>query len=135
MAKSSCYPSMKQFPKIFRFIPDYHRYLIRLSDFPLLFVGFFSGVMLTGIILQSIFLYNNLQKLQAIGVKRSALEDQAQILSNLTKSYPSYRDLYLQVAVIEYRLGNTTQAKAYADRALVIDPNFQAAIDLESKLQ
>ena len=126
---------MKQFPKIFRFIPDYHRYLVRISDFPVLFVGFFSGVMLTGIILQGVFLYNNVQKLQTLELKRSALEDQVQILSNLTKSYPAYRDLYLEIAVLEYRLGNTTLAKAYADQSLSVDPNFQEAIDLENKLQ
>ena len=126
---------MKQFPKIFRFIPDYRYYLFLLADFPIIVVGFFSGVMLTGIILQSFFLAANIQKLQALQTKRTALENQIQIFSNLTKMYPSYRDLYLQLAVREYRLGNITLAKAYAHQALRVDPNSQEASDLANVLQ
>ncbi len=124
---------MKQFPSIFRFIPDYRFHIA--SDAPLLFVGFFSGVMLTGIILQSVFVVNNMNKLQTLQTKRTALENQVLILSNYAKTHSSYRDLYLELATLEYRLGNTTEARAYLQRAMVVDPNSEAVKNLAAKLQ
>jgi tetratricopeptide (TPR) repeat protein len=98
-------------------------------------VWFSSGALIMGIILQGVFLANNLRVLQTIQIKHEALQNQIQILSTMTKRYGSYRDLYLQLATLEYRLGDITQAKAYTDQALAIDPNFKETNDLEAKLQ
>lgn len=123
--------AIKQFPRIFRFIPDRSV----LPHLKLLIVGFTSGLLLAGITLQITLLRQNIQLLQSQQLKRTALENQVQMLERVTKTYPSYRDLYLRLAHLEYRLGNSTQAKVYTKRALWVDPNSKEAQLLDNVLQ
>lgn len=43
---------------------------------------------------------------------------------------PTYRDGYLQLAAIEYKLQNATIAKFHLQKVLEIDPNFELPITL-----
>ena len=120
------------FPKFYRFITEQ---LLAKSNRSLVIASFVSGVLLLGIITESLVLVRNIQEQQAQQTKRAAAENEIQILARLAKTYPSYGDLYMQIAVLEYRLGNITEAKIYIERALVIDPNSKEARSLASKLQ
>ncbi len=53
---------------------------------------------------------------------------------NVTKRYPDYRDGYFKAAVFSYRLGENGKAKAYVEKALVLDPGFSEGRALEKML-
>lgn len=44
---------------------------------------------------------------------------------------PNYRDAYLQLAILYYKLSENNKAKEYLGKALEIDPNFEATKQLE----
>ena len=117
---------VNQFPKFYRFITEHRLYIAACLV---------SGALLFGILFQGIALISNIREQKLLGAKREALTNEIQILTHLTITYPSSRDLYLQLGVLEYRLGNITQAKLYVNRALAIDPNFQQAGELADKLR
>lgn len=48
---------------------------------------------------------------------------------------PNYRDAYLQMAILHYRIYEDDQAKEALNKAIEIDPNYQPARDLERKLK
>lgn len=47
---------------------------------------------------------------------------------------PDYRDGYLQLAILHYKLYENEKAKEYLQKALELDPNFQPARELEKIL-
>lgn len=47
---------------------------------------------------------------------------------------PNYRDGYLQLAFLYYQIYQNDKAKAYLQKALVIDPNYEPARKLEETL-
>ena len=47
---------------------------------------------------------------------------------------PNYRDGYLQLALLYYKLYEDEKAAEYLQEALIIDPNFEAAKQLERTL-
>lgn len=44
---------------------------------------------------------------------------------------PNYRDGYLQLAYLHYKLYENEKAKEYLKKALELDPNFEPALELE----
>ena len=44
---------------------------------------------------------------------------------------PGYRDGYLQLAVLNYKLWQNEKAQAYLKKALLVDPNFEATLKLK----
>lgn len=47
---------------------------------------------------------------------------------------PNYRDAYLQLALLHYKLYYNEKASEYLQKALALDPNFQPAREIEKKL-
>lgn len=52
----------------------------------------------------------------------------------IVKERPDYRDAYLQLAVLNYQISQTKEAKKYLQNALELDPNFEPAKKLEKLL-
>lgn len=50
------------------------------------------------------------------------------------KEKPDYRDGYLVLATLAYRLGRISEAKTNLDKALLLDPNFAAGQQLQQLL-
>jgi len=48
---------------------------------------------------------------------------------------PNYRDGYLQLAALNYKIWQNEKAKEYLKQALIIDPNFEAAKEMEKIIQ
>lgn len=44
---------------------------------------------------------------------------------------PNYRDAYLQLAILNYRIWQNEEAKKYLEKALITDPNFEPALKLK----
>ncbi|KPJ71036.1 hypothetical protein AMJ51_00295 [Microgenomates bacterium DG_75] len=52
----------------------------------------------------------------------------------LIEEKPDYRDAYLQLAYLHYKLYENEEAKEYLEKALELDPNFKPAKELEKFL-
>jgi len=44
---------------------------------------------------------------------------------------PDYRDGYLQLAILNYKIWQNEKAQEYLKKALIVDPNFGPALELE----
>jgi thioredoxin-like negative regulator of GroEL len=44
---------------------------------------------------------------------------------------PNYRDAYLQLAVLQYKVWQNEKAEKYLKKALIVDPNFEASLQLK----
>lgn len=47
---------------------------------------------------------------------------------------PDYRDAYLQLVVLHYKLWQNEKAQAYLEKALVVDPNFEVTLKLKKTI-
>lgn len=48
--------------------------------------------------------------------------------------HPGSRDVYMRLALLTYQLRDLTKAKAFVDRALLLDPNYPPALQLRKLL-
>ncbi len=53
----------------------------------------------------------------------------------IADQYTGYRDVYYKIAVLEYSQGNIAEAKKYIQKALEVDPNFDAGRVLGEKIK
>ena len=49
----------------------------------------------------------------------------------IVEEKPNYRDGYLQLAILNYKIYKIEEAKGYLNKALAIDPNFEPARELK----
>jgi len=49
----------------------------------------------------------------------------------IVQEKPNYRDGYLQLAILNYKIYENEKAKEYLNKALEIDPNFEPALELQ----
>ena len=110
------------FPKIYRFITE---------EWKLIASSIVSGIIIFGITFQGVNLYYNLQKQQEIEFSRSEVERELLFWKEELGKYPDHRDIYFNIATLEYRLGNKDEAKSNLDKALSIDPNFEEGREME----
>ena len=67
--------------------------------------------------------------------ERARIEIQIKTWQSITDKYKGYKDGYLQLAVLEYRLGDFEKAKLYTNQALYLDPNYKDALGFLAKLK
>lgn len=53
----------------------------------------------------------------------------------IVQEKPNYRDGYLQLAALNYKIWQNEKAKEYLKQALIIDPNFEEAREMEKIIQ
>jgi tetratricopeptide (TPR) repeat protein len=80
------------------------------------------------------------QKLEELWQRKQAAkpEDIRQMITSWEKiiaAKPNYRDGYLQLALLHYKLFENEKAKEYLQQALELDPNFGPARELEKIIQ
>lgn len=123
-----------QFPNISRFIPE-KLIFPHPTFYPKLFItSFISGLLFLGIIFQTLLLIQNRQKLQQIALERQQIQQEITYWQGITQKYHGYRDVYLKLASLEYKLGNTQQARQNIDKAFTIDPNTKEGKVLGDKI-
>lgn len=66
--------------------------------------------------------------------KRQKLIEQKTYWQNTINTYPDFRDAYFSLAIIEYQLGNISEASRYLEKVYEIDPNFEKGDFLKEKL-
>jgi hypothetical protein len=53
---------------------------------------------------------------------------------NFISKHQDYRDAYFQASILEYKLGDTSKAKMYAEKGLFLDPTSAEGKKLEQFL-
>ncbi len=92
-------------------------------------------VLFLTVITAGLSLYSHLQQKKDLDNRKSVIVSQIQVWQEIVGKYKDYRDGYLTLAILEYRLGDNDQARLYLKQALSIDPNFEKARDLEKILR
>lgn len=122
----------QQFPSIFRFIPESKifkktvksRVLFLITTFLLIV---FNLTMIIAIGFLSLNTYKNFNKYKELSATRNKLLSEVNFWKSVTLQYDGYKDGYFKVAILEYRLGNLSQANIYNNNALLLDPNYRDA--------
>ncbi|OGH05816.1 MAG: hypothetical protein A2W22_00760 [Candidatus Levybacteria bacterium RBG_16_35_11] len=80
-------------------------------------------------------LAKNLKTYSALNSERAKIQSQIKTWQSITEKFKGYKDGYLQLAVLEYRLGEFEKSKTYLDKALYLDPTYKEALELQKKLK
>ena len=118
-----------QFPRISRIIPE--KYIFFLTIVTSVVVFFIAVLFLAGIVFLGNRIYTNYKNLRKTEIQRQNLQSQINFWQSVADKYSGYKDSYFRIAVLEYRLGNFSEAKNYNQKALLLDPNFADAKQLE----
>lgn len=81
-------------------------------------IGIFGNIVLGMSFFQTAFSYVSLV------LKRTELTHQMQLWENIAQKYPSYRDAYVQGAILAYEVGNTSKEIYFVQQLKLIDPNY-----------
>lgn len=114
------------FPKISRFITE---------EWKMILSSLASGILIFGIVWQSISLYQALMEEKRINSERENVERELDFWRSEAEKYPGHRDIFFKIATLEYRLGNKDEARINLDKALIIDPNFEKGREMEKEME
>lgn len=115
-----------QFPNIFRFITEKvsvrgkYVKIVKLS-----LSGIISVLFLILTITQSLQLQNNLGQEKKLAQERINIKNEIAYWEKTVEKYKNYSDIYLKIASLEYRLGNSRIAKSFVEKALAINPDTE----------
>ena len=141
----------QEFPNIYRFITEKvyllkpKKMMFRLINQPKLnkilkIISVFFVILIVillsfGIIVFGIRFYKNYQDFRKISVQRENLQSQINFWQSIADKYPGYKDAYFRIAILQYQLGNFQKSKDANIKALLLDPNFDDAKNLEVILE
>lgn len=77
----------------------------------------------------------NLQIKRHIDSQRKDIIKDLNFWEDFISKNQNYRDAYFQISILEYKLGNTLQAKKYVEKGLVLDPNSEDGRKIEKLLK
>jgi tetratricopeptide (TPR) repeat protein len=80
-------------------------------------------------------LRENLQKKQNIDTQREVLSRDLNFWKNFIEKNNNYRDAYFQAAILEYKLGDISEARKYVEKGLILDPNSENGRRIEKLLK
>ncbi|MEK7160215.1 MAG: hypothetical protein AAB702_01930 [Patescibacteria group bacterium] len=140
-----------QFPNIYRIITEnktlkylsklefrllskskYKKEIIYFLSFILLFI---TVLLLVGISALAIKLYQEVNVYSKTISQRETLQGKINFWDSFTQKYDGFKDAYFQIALLEYQLGNFEKARQYNKKALLLDPGFKDAKNLEVLLE
>lgn len=131
-----------QFPNIYRRITErfsfslpWQAYLDKKLSFLLILASIlFSMVLIVGIAIFGLKIYQDFSLALALNMQRQNLQVEINFWQSIADKFDGYKDAYFQKALLEYNLGQIQQAKADNLKALQLDPNFGDARRLETVL-
>lgn len=122
-----------QFPKISRFITEAKNKLDWEQKKYLIYV--FTAVFILFIAFMVFDLSQKILIIQNLKTEREQVLKDINKWEKVVQKYKDYKDGYLQLAILEYKMGDLNKAKTYLNNALNIDPNYIQGRDLETILQ
>jgi hypothetical protein len=131
---------IQQFPNIFRIIPEsklVKKVLTSKAVFYLatVFALCISLGFIIGITFVSVSIHRNTVIVISEITKKQEIQKQINFWQSVADKYQGYKDAYLQIAVLEYNLGDLGKARQANNKALLLDPNFEDAKKLERLLR
>lgn len=128
----------KLFPSIYRTITE-----SRLRKEPNKYIYFaiitisICGIFILSLftVISAVFLVEQSAKFTRLEMERSKLKSELNLWSSIDEKYPGYKDAYLEMAILEYKLSNFEKAKQLVSKALLLDPNDENAKKLELILE
>lgn len=129
-------PTVKkpQFPRIYRRITenkDFPHVLKILKKMAIVFV--FAAIFVFILFILADLERNYVQN-QQIQTERQKLIHEINIWKSFSDKYKNYKEVYFQIAVREFQLGNFKSAQQYLQKSLFIDPNYEEALKLQKEL-
>jgi tetratricopeptide (TPR) repeat protein len=76
----------------------------------------------------------NLKAYNVLSSEREKISTQIKTWESIVSKFKGYKDGYLQLAVLEYRLGEHEKAKKYVNQALYLDSNYKEALEFQKRL-
>lgn len=122
------------FPSIPRFIPERLLSLQTLNYIKLFIVGSISILLVGKIISEGIILNDNIKESNKIKLVREQIINEVSHLKVLESQYKNYKDIYLRIALLDYKLGNNDESRRYIKKSLQVDPNFREGLVLGEKV-
>jgi tetratricopeptide (TPR) repeat protein len=123
-----------ELPKNYRFITDKLKFILANKYFK---IGAFSLIYTSLIILISFLsfdFYNYYSTQENLKQEREKTVIQIATWKNVIEKYPNFKDAYLQLGALEYKIGDFEKAKEYVKKALVLDPEYSDAIELNKRI-
>lgn len=110
----------REFPNIYRAITERKFWLYVISILSVI-----------GMVLIGIGFWRYIGQVEEIKTQRAAIGRHSAYLRDLAIQYPGDRDIFLQLALDQYSLGDMKQANIYVEKSLVLDPNYLPALKLK----
>jgi tetratricopeptide (TPR) repeat protein len=123
-----------QFPRIYRIITENKDFPHILKTLKKMIVVFIFTAITVFILFIAFDLYRNFSKNQQIQTQRQKLIHEINIWKSFSEKYKNYKEVYFQIAVREFQLGNFKSARQYLQKTLFIDPNYEEALKLQKEL-
>jgi hypothetical protein len=124
-----------QFPSIFRSIPEafvaFSKFLPHIKILIVCMISIYLGSMTLS---QAKLLRENREYLQKNAGLRSNIQKEILYWQKIAMEFKNYPDVYLKIASLEYRLGNTRAAQDYIEKALTINPHLETGQVLGQKI-
>lgn len=95
---------------------------------------FIVFVFLLTIVIIGLDLSANIQAKQVIDLEREELTKDLKFWENFIAQHQDYKDAYFKASILEYKLGDSAQAKMYAEKGLSLDPNSNDGKKIEELL-
>ena len=124
-----------QFPRIYRRITERKDFLHVLKILKKMSVVFGFAAIFVFILFILADLERNYVQNQHIQTERQKLIHEINIWKSFSDKYKSYKEVYFQIAVREFQLGDFKTAKQYLKKSLFIDPNYGEALKLQKELE
>jgi tetratricopeptide (TPR) repeat protein len=87
------------------------------------------------IVREAIALPRNLAQVKLVENNNQKVAREIAQWKKMADKYTGYRDIYYRIAFLEYSQGNLDEAKKYVQKALDVDPNFDAGRVLGEKIK
>ena len=126
---------LPDFPRIPRFITEDVLSLRTLFYLKLILICFVSAMLMLQIVREAIALPKNLAEARIVQENRQKIALEIAHWKKVADQYIGYRDVYYRIAFLEYSQGNFAEAKKYVQKALEVDPNFDAGRVLGEKIK
>ncbi len=123
-----------QFPRIYRRITENKDFPHVLKILKKMTIVFIFAVIFVFILFTAVDLQRNFVKNQQIQAQRQKLIHEINIWKSFSDKYKNYKEVYFQIAVREFQLGNFKSANQYLQKTLFIDPNYEEALKLQREL-
>lgn len=95
---------------------------------------FVVSVFIAAVIIVGYDFQKNLQIKEEIDLQRKDLVRNLNFWEDFISKHQNYKDAYFQAAKLEYELGDTSKAKIYTEKGLLLDPNSEDGKKLEKFL-